>query len=64
VGEKVYYLIEVIIFVSIGCVALFKPMALVKSLFKKNEKKHSVGVRILGLISILYAVINLLKLLG
>lgn len=62
-GIKVYYVIEVLIFVGIGIYALLKPEILAKLIIKRESPKIINIIRFLGFIALVNAVMNINKLL-
>ena len=62
-GLKVYYIVEIFIFTAIGIYALLKPGELSKIILKNENNKLINIIRILGIIALLNAVMNINKLL-
>ncbi|MCT4595083.1 MAG: hypothetical protein N4A57_12570 [Anaeromicrobium sp.] len=58
-GEKIYYLVEVVIFATIGFNLIFKPDS---ELVQKVIKNQNIA-RLLGVVAIANAVINFKKLI-
>jgi len=61
-GEKFYYITQVLIFSGIAIFAIRKPKLLVKNIFKNDNTKVVVG-RVFGVFAIINVIINLKKLL-
>jgi hypothetical protein len=62
-GEKLYYLVEILIFLSLGVLCIFKTDYVSKNILKKSSKNSYGMVMFLGVISIANVIRNLLKLL-
>lgn len=63
-GEKLYYLVEVIIFSSIALVFIFSPQSILNALKLKLQKEKLDIIRVIVVIvAVLNAVINLNKFL-
>lgn len=60
-GVKVYYIVEVIIFLGIGYLGLFQTKYIIKILFKGNEK-YMNAVKAVGIVAIINAIMNLVNL--
>ena len=63
-GVKVYYIVEILIFIGIGIYALLKPITLSKIVLKNENYKLTNVIRVLGIIALLNVVMNINKLLG
>jgi len=63
-GVKVYYIVEILIFTTIGIYALLKPITLSEIVLKNENYKLTNVIRVLGIIALLNAVMNINKLLG
>ena len=60
-GEKVYYIIEILIFEGLGAYILLKPAAIANVVFKRESPRIILIVRIFGVIAILNEVVNMIK---